>query len=63
MVKEETFVPRGRGGGRGGAGKNNCDYFGICTAVILNIHVPQSCALCQASVYSQVVFLNPYTVS
>ena len=23
MVKEETFVPRGRGGGRGGAGKNN----------------------------------------
>ena len=26
MVKEETFVPRGRGGGRGGAGKNNSGY-------------------------------------
>ena len=26
MVKEETFVPRGRGGGRGGAGKNKSGY-------------------------------------
>lgn len=30
MVKEETFVPRGRGGGRGGAGKNNNSYYCMC---------------------------------
>ena len=41
MVKEETFVPRGRGGGRGGAGK--CYIYTACMCVINDCDLSPLC--------------------